>query len=138
MEKIVWSDRFSLGLSEIDKHHRFLIELLGKTHDGFMKRESDLGGTLKELTDYAEYHFKQEEMWMLEGLYPDIETHKNEHKRFAAMLSELQQPSEAVNYLTMKTIHFLEQWIANHILNADAALGRYLSESWQKMGTRTH
>jgi hemerythrin len=126
--KIEWNSSFLLGFTDIDAHHQHLVGLLAKTHDEFTSGISDLGPILDELVDYTKYHFKSEELWMLDGLYPGIVGHKKEHGIFLHKVVDLQEYFHSNNqYISLEMLQFLEVWITNHILKTDADFGRFLS-----------
>jgi hemerythrin len=128
MNKIEWNHSFLLGFHEVDAHHRHLVELLTRTHDEFIASTQNLGPILDELVDYTQYHFKSEELWMLDGLYPEIAGHKKEHATFLHKALQLQKYHHSKSrYISLELIEFLEVWIANHILITDAKFARYLS-----------
>jgi hemerythrin len=127
MHKIEWDDRFLLGFHDIDQHHQRLVGLLSRTHDDFTTGKSDLGPTLDELHNYAKYHFRSEELWMLDGRYPGIQQHRKEHASFLLRISKLREAFRSGNEcLSLEMLLFLEKWIGDHILKTDAQFGKFL------------
>ena len=65
IKKIEWNDEYLLGVPEIDKQHKKLIAIANELYDVVTGDESALKekmpSILKELTDYTEYHFSNEE-----------------------------------------------------------------------------
>jgi len=127
MRKIEWDSSFLLGFNEIDTHHRHLVALLSKTHDEFVAGSPDLGPVLDELVKYAKYHFKSEELWMLDDRYPGITGHKQEHHFFLQKALQVQKDFHSKSeYLSLEMLLFLERWITDHILKTDAEFGKFL------------
>jgi hemerythrin len=127
MSAIKWDSSFLLGSREIDEHHKHLVGLLSKTHDEFVAGTPNLGPTLDELVDYAKYHFRSEELWMLDGLYPGIKEHKKEHAIFLNEVLKIQREFRSGSpHLSLEMLLFLETWITDHILKTDAQFGRFL------------
>jgi hemerythrin len=92
MPVIYWNDCFSVGIPQIDEHHRHLFFLVNKTYDEFISRDSakNFAALFDELIDYATYHFSMEEHWMRESKYPDLAIHQKEHEIFSKRVVELQ------------------------------------------------
>jgi len=129
MEILKWDDRFKIGLSEIDQQHRRFFELFQKVHDEFTKGFPNLGPIFDELIDYASFHFKSEEIWMMDKLYPEVEKHKREHHSFLLRVKKKQESFRSgQEHISMSTLLFLREWITGHILNTDAKFGRYVVE----------
>jgi len=127
MNKIEWDSSFLLGFKEIDQHHQNLVGLLSRTHDEFVAGVSNLGPTLDELLDYTKYHFKSEELWMLDDFYPGITGHKREHTFFLCKVTQLRETYQSgTECLSLEMLQFLEAWITNHILKTDAEFGKFL------------
>lgn len=116
-----------LGFLDIDRHHERLVGLLSRTHDEFITGVPNLGPTLDELLDYTKYHFKSEELWMLDGRYPAIIGHKKEHIFFLAKVTQLREAYHSgKEFLSLEMLQFLEAWITSHILKTDAEFGKFL------------
>ena len=130
MRKIEWDNSFLLGFHDIDAHHQHLVGLLSTTHDEFIAGTPNLGRVLDELVDYAKYHFKSEELWMLDDHYPGIMAHKKEHTFFLQKVARIQKDFYSKSeYISLEMLQFLEMWITNHILKRDAEFGKYLSRN---------
>ena len=130
MQKFEWDDSFKIGFREIDLHHRRLFELFQKTHDGFINGVPNLGPIFDELFDYTRYHFKSEEVWMIDKFYPEVEKHKREHDSFLCRVNKSRESFKSgQEYLSMETLTFLREWIVGHILSTDAEFGRFIRDS---------
>jgi hemerythrin len=130
MPIVEWSETFSVGIGEIDQHHRHLMDLLNKLYDDFSEGSAakDLGPVLDELVDYATYHFSCEERWMTQSSYPKLPEHRGEHERFIRRVNEIQK--DFLNTGTrvyLETLTFVKNWLTNHILQTDAEYGRYIA-----------
>ncbi|GFO53403.1 hypothetical protein GMSM_04100 [Geomonas sp. Red276] len=127
MEIVEWNDALLLGCQEIDSHHRKLVGILGKVHQDFLDGTIDMGPVLDELQEYAKYHFRSEELWMLDGVYPEISAHRREHSFFLGKVRGLQKEYDhGVQYLSLEMITFLEEWITNHIKKMDVTLACHI------------
>jgi hemerythrin len=131
MPFVEWDNDLTLGIRQIDEHHRHLVDLLNKSHDSFVwgRQAGDQELILNELTDYAFYHFKTEEDLMKSSRYPGLETHQGEHEIFRNKLSEFQnnKSCEAMQgYLDILT--FLLEWLITHIKTTDRQFCAYLTD----------
>lgn len=130
MPVISWNDCFSVGIPQIDEHHQHLFFLVNKTYDEFISRDSakNLAALLDELIDYATYHFSMEEHWMRESKYPDLAIHQKEHESFSKRVTGLHSSYHKGDvHLSLEVLSFLHSWLTNHILQSDAAYGRFVA-----------
>jgi hemerythrin-like metal-binding protein len=121
LEPMVWSERFSIHNEEIDNQHKKLFDLYNRVQF-FAEDEGDKTRTLKALTDYAGFHFADEERVMESVGYPDHEfqRHKKQHELFLESLSQLK--SEPL----WKTLDFFREWLLTHVLAEDTKIGRFI------------
>ena len=127
MKKLEWDESFKIGSREIDQHHKHLFGLFEKAHVGFTNGTPNLGPIFDELRDYARYHFKSEELWMMDKYYPETASHKREHDSFLRKVQKKQQAFHSgQEHISMGTLLFLREWITNHILNMDVDFGKFL------------
>ncbi|HTX86578.1 MAG TPA: hemerythrin domain-containing protein, partial [Candidatus Nanoarchaeia archaeon] len=78
MPEIKWEDKFSVGVKELDEQHKKIIEIINRLTA--MDSAADFSGEeilkiLRELNDYAHYHFTNEEIYFREFDYPKAESH---------------------------------------------------------------
>jgi hemerythrin-like metal-binding protein len=84
MEKIVWSQQYSVGLPALDAQHQ---RLLGMVNSLLEQQQSGVAGssaaqTLAEMSRYANEHFRDEERCMGRAGYPALDAHRSEHRAF--------------------------------------------------------
>nr|NIQ10344.1 hemerythrin family protein [Gammaproteobacteria bacterium]NIR95202.1 hemerythrin family protein [Gammaproteobacteria bacterium] len=87
----VWDDNCNIGIDEIDKDHKGLVNLINDLYEAM---QDGTGGALllpifSALKHYTETHFAREERLMVESDAPDQENHFQEHKRMVAKLADL-------------------------------------------------
>ena len=84
MEKISWSPDFSVGILEIDRQHKELINLINKSIESInsVRNVEIVAEILSEMVSYANYHFETEEQYMREHNYPDYLIQKEQHSQF--------------------------------------------------------
>lgn len=125
-----WDIRYSIGIDELDAHHRHLIELLNSIYASFMNEapDADLGRIFDELTDYTQYHFLAEEFLMQDWHYPEYESHKVLHDQFVKRLKELQTSFSRCNQrVSFELLAFLNSWLLAHIQETDVSFGKFLA-----------
>ncbi len=130
MPIIEWSDRYLIGVPQIDKHHQHLFFLLNKTYDDFLSPPPthDLNSLFNELVDYATYHFAMEEQLMEKQLFPGFAMHRQEHVKFSQRVVEMSRDANAGKKgLSLEILSFLHTWLSAHILSADAEIGQFLA-----------
>ena len=66
MDKIIWDERYTLGVEEIDSQHRRLFALLDRLHEaiGQGSDHEEMKKIVMELVRYADEHFSAEESLM--------------------------------------------------------------------------
>jgi hemerythrin len=129
MEKFSWNNSLSVGVSEIDKDHQQLINLLNELIQSIddEKGNDEVEIVLEELLGYTSWHFRHEERLMQTYDFDGFLEHKNEHTALIEQASGLQDKliNEGVN-ITADVLDFLKDWLTKHILGTDMKLGQYL------------
>lgn len=122
MALIKWSDDLSVNVDLFDKHHKKFIDLMNELHDAMScgKAEEVVGKTVKEMVDYAKYHFGEEERMMRERHYRGYSQHKVEHDKFVKQIQEFSDRLEAGKAsISMGVLSYLRDWWVSHILSTD-------------------
>ncbi len=131
MEKMVWSNTFSVGVEKLDDQHKKMIHTINKlieNPDSSVNSEI-VSEVLNELRQYASEHFELEEMILEEIGYPDFERHKAEHKEFRVKLVAFCSATTAhINDVPFILFNFLNEWLVNHILQDDMKYRSYFVE----------
>ena len=125
-----WSDKFSVGIGQIDNEHKRLLVLLNELNNVVEGSAGlgVLGGVLDGLVDYTHYHFAHEEDLFQRSSYPAYEQHRQQHVDFVAKVTavygDFKSGSSAVQ--PAQVLEFLKSWLYHHILGSDRAFGAYL------------
>ncbi|AZN36631.1 bacteriohemerythrin [Iodobacter ciconiae] len=116
-----WSDELSVGIQEIDEQHKVLIDLLNVLHDAIrLHHGSEASGhILGRLADYTRSHFMVEESLMRILGYPDYDEHKRCHEDLIKQMNDLQARLLGGEAITFELMHFLRNWLINHIMEGD-------------------
>lgn len=133
---IQWREALSVGIEEIDRQHRELLERFDR-----LLRACETGRGIDELRlligfldEYVNRHFGDEEQIQRQHLYPGYAAHKLEHESFIARLhalkDEVNREGAALHHV-VETNSLLLKWLIHHISTVDVKLGRFLTMSKQ-------
>lgn len=128
-----WKNSYSVGVPELDNHHRHLIDQLNRAYSACMisKQRDVFCSIIKDLADYANYHFAAEEQLMQEHSYPGLPVHHEEHVQFASKISKLlNEIPIGTDECTMDLVELtqlLMNWLSHHILEVDMQYSQLLS-----------
>lgn len=119
---VLWSDEFSLDMPEIDAHHRLLIDLINKIWRATIDprtRPAQVLPIVQALENYTSIHFSAEEAFMQEIGYERLNEHRQAHQSFIARIAQERVRVMQGERLSLEIIHYLKDWLLNHILVAD-------------------
>lgn len=131
---LTWSKKFETKIELVDSQHKHLFELLGVLAHHFEQGNPDedtVDEILKELTEYADKHFTEEEALMEKGHLDarHLSIHRMEHKSFIydvqSMRSHSSEREEIVN-ISERLVGFIISWLTYHILGMDMAMAAQL------------
>jgi hemerythrin-like metal-binding protein len=129
MATIQWRDSYSVGDDRMDSQHKRLVVMLNNFNDSLSKGhgKEKLYDTLMGLVDYTKKHFKDEEALMESINYPGLEDHKREHKELTRQVVDFAKKYNAgETAITIELMHFLRDWLINHIQGEDKRYGEHL------------
>jgi hemerythrin-like metal-binding protein len=129
MALIEWENYYSVGISIIDKQHQRLIIIINDLADAMRqgKGREITKQIINDLKNYTLEHFTTEENYFKEFDYPDTEEHIKEHHDFIDKVNMFQTDFEAGKIgLSVKIMHFLSDWLKQHILETDKKYSDFL------------
>ena len=132
MEPVQWTEKFSVGVRELDQQHQQLVKLLNRlilAQGTITTHSQTISDILMEMTRYAQTHFTTEERLMEAYGYPGLEDQKLQHCDFrkktvdfyAATTQGFEQVPEAM-------LEYLVNWLIHHILEDDMAYRSFFKE----------
>jgi len=134
MSAFLWDKSFLTGLDQVDEQHHALVDLInrfsGLLEAGDISDPRALGRVCEELTQYANYHFTEEQMFMDElGVDPrHVAHHVREHADFFLDLARMRtEVSAGAPEAARHLLEFLVHWLAAHILGSDQAMARQIA-----------
>ncbi len=127
-----WDKSYSVGIASFDEDHKKLFAII----DALMKAKGDtneLGAVIRaynDLVDYATCHFKSEEDALAAHGYPNLESHRNDHNKFAHQLDSY---SSMLDYGVVPPlpdmVSFITSWFRDHVMIHDKEYTRFLNEN---------
>jgi len=130
MPALVWTDKFSVKIAEIDAQHKKLVGMVNQLSQAMrvgQGREA-LGVILKDLAEYTQTHFAYEEELMARHAYPNAATHRIEHQDLIRQVTDLRKRFDAGSVgLSIPVLNFLQDWLTSHILDTDKSYSSHLN-----------
>ena len=133
MEAFQWNACFTTGLNDVDEQHRRLVDLINRFGSQILSQDGESDTSLEpvfaELTDYARYHFAEEEAMMGAAQLDlrHVAQHRANHASFLDDVTQLHNSAignrDAAKYL----LQFLTHWLAYHILGSDQVMARQIA-----------
>ena len=117
-----WNNSYLTGIGSIDAQHQTLFQIGGKLHEAMVlgKGKALLSSILERLVQYTESHFAHEERLLRQHNYPDFTSHKAQHDALTRQVRQFQAKFESGEAaITVELMHFLKNWLANHIKGND-------------------
>jgi hemerythrin-like metal-binding protein len=130
MPTMTWSSYFFVGVETLDVQHRRLFDIMDEL-DVAMK-DGQAGGVagrlLDELLEYTRVHFSTEETMMRTAKYAGFARHRDLHTELAGQVKEyLARERSGDSSVQAELLHFLREWLADHIQREDRAFGVWLN-----------
>ena len=123
---IIWKSEYNISNFKIDKEHQKLFTIAREAMNiSKLKDDKEVKNKLKEiitkLFEYVGTHFSNEQKYMEEIDYPELENHKILHKNMLTMLTNL---ISELNKLELEDIekllfNFIEEYFIRHIVLED-------------------
>lgn len=121
-----------IGVSEIDKEHEHLFELLNQTDAALHNADADVTAItsrfLNELYEYAMNHFAHEEAYMLSIDDPELNRQSAEHEVFREKVTSVMASGDLTLDTAKDLLTFLAKWLYKHILGSDILIGKFKKE----------
>ncbi len=134
MIMLEWSESLASGSPEIDAQHKELFARVNGLLAAFEKGSADRGEIdriVSYLDEYVVFHFGTEEKYMDRFRYSSAPQHKAQHVQFVKVFSKLKDrmSGEGINaQLGQDMKDLVVDWLVNHIMFSDRALGMFLRQ----------
>ena len=133
---MMWKDKYLIGVESIDKQHKELFKNLGEFIKLVQKKEvkwedrlSKAKETLEFLQGYVVYHFDDEEKYQESINYPDLELHKDAHRKFKQGINDYVEIFKEGGFTEEKMQEFsakLMTWLIMHVGKMDQKIGEFV------------
>ncbi|MCB2230316.1 bacteriohemerythrin [bacterium] len=131
-DKIEWKKEYEIGVSQIDTQHKKLVDLLERLRLSLPNglQNPMVGSALKEIVEYTQTHFRDEETLMRGIRFADLDRHAILHKvllgEVAGILKKLKAGED---YNALDLLQFLKHWLVDHIIKEDSRIGAAYREA---------
>ncbi|WP_291329599.1 bacteriohemerythrin [Desulfovibrio sp. UCD-KL4C] len=132
MSKIAWNESLSLGVAELDKHHKELLYIMSLLLDAlqYEQDEEAISTILSKLKEYTLFHFSAEEAFMKEIKYPELNKHIAKHSELKKKVKSFQYARFCHENLTPEDYkEFISNWLIEHIFQYDFKIIKYMQEN---------
>jgi hemerythrin-like metal-binding protein len=130
-QKIVWDEKYSVGVEEIDNQHKRMFEVINELLEAINTNttEDHLGNIIDGLIKYKVFHFATEEKYFKQFNYEGAEEHILKHKEFNDNLMVLKDkyPIYSVEF-AFELVDFLEDWLIDHLMIVDQKYKKCFAE----------
>lgn len=141
-----WKKEYEIGLLEVDQQHQNLLKIMNELYSGLYKdgwlrssveRKSAFRRTAKQAVEYVKIHFSTEENYMIKFGYPDFKNHRKQHIQFVReLLNDVDKFEKGDSEAPEKFLHYLKDWLLNHIAEEDSKIGLFLKERNEQIRKR--
>ena len=129
---VTWDDVYSVGFKPIDDQHKELVKMINELFEGCEKgaaaADKTFLQTIKGAAEYARSHFSDEDKFMLQAGYPNLNEHRKLHDDFLATVLKAIQEFKTGNTAPIDLARFLKKWLLTHIAEADKQYAPYLAK----------
>jgi len=126
-----WEEKYSVGVEELDKQHKVLVDILNELFDAMLDRKGNevLGKMISKMLDSTRAHFSREEKLMEKYGYPDLPLQRNEHRLFIEKILVFKSDFDGGRkLLSVKIITFFKTWLSQHFSTADKRYAQFFYE----------
>ncbi len=133
MTAIKWDDSYSVGVKAIDSQHKHFIGLINTVYEVLeSKNTKKLPDVIKDLTSYADHHFKTEEEYFDKFHYPDADLHKAAHNGLRVRVDSFTNRQGDPIAIGFELLYFLERWMLIHFRGIDKKLADLIKQNGVK------
>jgi len=131
LKDLHWNDAYSLGIELIDDQHHKLFEIV---HEILILEEhsrvkEDIKRIFYELSDYMATHFKDEEHYMEQIGFPDLDAHRRHHEQIIEQTGNIlksMRPGTPLSIVKTKMKVAARQLLVQHIVEEDMKIKLFL------------
>lgn len=133
MPLFTWSNEYSVGVGEMDSHHKNLFDIINRLHDCMKEGHADeqIAAIIRELVDYTRYHFAEEEKLMQSINYAGLSAQQREHQAFVDKMTEFMQKVDRgqAAFTVAEVAETSTHWLRDHIIGMDSKYQQAMNEA---------
>jgi hemerythrin len=129
MALMTWSNKYSVGVDELDNQHKAFMKALNDLQAAAMRGQANVVADplIRQIVSIAHEHFKAEEKYMESIRFPGLAAHRAKHEeltvKFREMVSRHQKGDTTVyNQL----LYFTRDWQTRHMQTEDQAYAAWI------------
>ncbi|MFK7741882.1 MAG: bacteriohemerythrin [Planctomycetota bacterium] len=122
MARIEWQARFELGVAQVDREHRGLVDAMNRIHELSEEKagKAAIDAAIQKLAELTTQHFRDEELYMEKIGYADRERHGLIHEDMLRKVTEHHEEFRSGDgTLSDRFLQFLVNWLSAHICHID-------------------
>lgn len=131
MDILKWRESYETGVVQMDEQHKRLIQLVNQMYGIIRDKKGfeSLDEILKEMSEYAEQHLRDEEALLEKYGYPELNSQKKSHQEYLVKIDDLLFSVKADKNSGAQELYiFLRHWWIAHIVGEDVKYGSFLRE----------
>lgn len=131
MDIIKWRASYETGVEQMDAQHKQLIDLINTMYRVMRNMEDAdaVDGVINAMLNYAERHFRDEEIFLRTSYYPHLDQHASLHQEYRLQMEKFMEEYEKNPREVTKEIYaFLRKWWLEHIVREDKLYGTVVGE----------
>ncbi len=126
-----WGKEFETGVPQMDKQHKNLFKLAKEFYTALKSSNRDKAREkLLAFTNALKAHLIDEERFMEEIKFPELEDHKKLHQNLREMIEEVKEEFERNDHKAyQRSISLIMSWLFTHIKKSDKKYGEFIIHS---------
>ena len=132
-----WSEDYELGIRIIDEQHKKLFSIMAEiaSLDAGTSNKQELKKILGELNSYMHRHFEEEEAFMRQSRYPELENHQKLHSEIIKFVNATIANSPTIAMIQTKLKFIIKKMLIDHIVNEDTKYKLCLTNNGELSGS---
>lgn len=138
---VCWTERYAIGIDEIDEQHKEIFDMLNQMHDALGKKDAsdDVVQVVIRLAMYVKKHFATEETIMSRIAYTNIEHHQARHRELTHEVQSLLLKMKRGETPSVRSVvALLKGWLLEHIEHEDQKIGAFVRAAARARETAGH
>jgi hemerythrin len=122
-----WKDEYKVGIPHFDQQHQRLLRLVAFMAAAVAQKDNVeiVKALLLDVASYCEVHCADEERFMEELGYPEIESHRAEHKMFRDQVRMFLAEDGDGKTIGIRVMRMMQSWLKGHLLECDRRYAEY-------------